>query len=281
MRGIIVTSEYSGDKDNLTVCGGGINPTKLREYILYWDRIDYPTNNIIFNELTPDEEYLQKANLLKRTHNILNGKVSVNPEIFIQSQMNALKENSKNMDETWSIAQPTKDIILPSNDSVNTRNIQVELYDCIPIPSANISLEDILNFKEHRYDELMEFRILMDEMYLSIINSGDIQLSKDMCANRLQTKIIELNRVMAESKFKRMLGSVKVEVDIPQVSNLGMGALYGCFLGSKLNFPTAGTFLGLASSCIKVSLEKSLKPKELPEGLKDYAYLYYAHRELV
>jgi hypothetical protein len=53
-------------------------------------------------------------------------------------------------------------------------------------------------------------------------------------------------------------------------------------IGTLINFPVGvSAALGFASSFIQVKSELSLKPKEVPEGLRDYAYLYYAHKHLV
>lgn len=206
MRGIIVSSEYSGDKNTLVMHNAGIDPLKLRQYILYWDKIDYPSNNLIFMPLTPDEQYLENVGILKRTHvNIsFNGSLPINPEIFINSQLAAFNKNNSVEGEIWSIAQPTKEVILPHKDSIETRSLQVELFNCLPVPTRDVNLEDILNFKEHRYDELQEFRWLLDEMYDEIINSCDKDLTKNKSIEKLQKKVLDINRVMDESKIKKM-----------------------------------------------------------------------------
>ncbi len=280
MRGIIITSEYSGTKDNLQLCGG-VNPSKLREYLLYWDKIDYPTNNVIYTGLSPDEKYLEEVGVLKRTNTIITGNFMINPEIVIKSQLATLEINSKNTGEIWSIAQPTKKIILPSNESIRERNIQVELYDCIPVPSANVNLEDILNFKEHRYDELREFRLLLDEMYESIVNSSDIDFTKNKCIGRLQNKVIDIHKIMDESRIKKFLSSVKVELNISELIKSSLMAYAGYEIGSKIGFPTAGAVVGLASSTINLKSEFSLKPNFIPDDMRDYAYLFYANRDLI
>lgn len=283
MRGIIVNNEYSGNKESLTIHSGCIDPLKLRQYLLYWDKIDYPSNNIIYNELTPDEKYLKDIGILKRTHTNfnINRDIIINPEILINSQIVALKENSKTPGEIWSIAQPTKEIILPSDECKNTRNIQVELYNCIPVPTANVSIDDILNFKERRYDELQEFRELLDEMYDSIINSCDMDFTKNRSIEKLQNKVIDINKIMNESKIKRFLSNVKVELNINELITAGLKVFVGYEIGQRIGFPSVGSTIGLASATINLSSEFSLKPNFIPDELKDYAYLFYANKELI
>lgn len=282
MRGIIVTSEYEANGTSLKIIKSDIDSNKLRQYLLYWDKIDFPNNNIISNASSPEVEYLEKAHVLKRTNFYPNINGLINMEkLYLDMQMYAFNQNNNNQDnEVWSIAQPTKKILLPKEDSIKARTLQVELYNSIPVPIADVNLEDILNFKERRYDELQEFRIVMDEMYTSIMDSPDKDLSKDTTVIKLQNKINELNKVMDESKIKRILSTVKVELDFS-----GLGTILGTIAGHTVNSSITSTILGAvggaAISSIKVSSEVSLKPKEIPVGLKDYAYLYYQHKELV
>lgn len=67
MRGIIADCVFHGNETSLSI-KGGIDPFRLRQYLLYWDKIDYPTNNILRVELTPDEKYLEEIGVLQRTH---------------------------------------------------------------------------------------------------------------------------------------------------------------------------------------------------------------------
>lgn len=283
MRGIVVTPEIDGDENSLHIKNINIDSNKLRQYLLYWDKIDFPSNNIIYMESSPEVEFLQKSNVLKRTNYIpkINGVITINPQIFLDMQMYAFNQNNNNQDnEVWSIAQPTKKILLPKEDSIKARTLQVELYNSIPVPTSNVNLEDILNFKEHRYHELEEFRYLMDKMYISIMDSPDKDLLKDIAIVKLQNKINELNKVMDESKIKRFLSTVKVELDFS-----GLGTLLGVGVGHTINSSAFSTIVGAVGgaviSSIKVSSEMSLKPREVPAELKDYAYLYYQNKELI
>lgn len=281
MRGIIANCEFEGSLNSLLIKSSSIDPIKLREYLLYWDKIDFPTNNVIYIESSPEEKYLEEVGVLQRSHTIFGGEIIMNPKVFIESQLRAFEINNSNKGQIWSIAQPTKNIILPSDKCVTSRNIQVELYDCIPVPSANVSLDDILNFKEHRYDELLEFRSLLDKMYDSIRNNADADFSKNKCIEMLQNKVIEINRVMDESKIKRFLNSIKVELDITELIKSGLKLCAGYEIGKNIGFLLIGSALGLASATINIKSEFSLKPNAIPAELKDYAYLFYQSRELI
>lgn len=278
MRGIVISPEYSITNTNgIHFVSSDIDPVKLRQYVLYWDKIDFPDNNVVSIGDNSEIEYLNSTGVLQRTTVTSN---NFNGEVYSRMQLAVLNHNNSKNEGIWSLAQPNGKLFLNKDESVLTRNLQVELYNSVPVPTVNVNLEDILNFKERRRDELEEFRCLMDEMYVSIMNSPDKDLSKDSAVYKLQNKIAELNKVMNESKIEKFLSSVKIQLDYS-----GIGAMIGAFAGHSLNNSIASTIVGViggtAISSIKVGSEISLKPKKIPQGLKDYAYLYYQSKELL
>ena len=177
MRGIVAGIEYGGSANNLQIYGG-LDPEKLRQYILYWDKIDYPNNNIIGYELTPDEEFLLKCGVLERTMCNFSGTVSIGADLLLDIQLAVFNEHLKQENEIWSIAQPTREIILPENQSILKENLQVELYNCLPVPTIDTPFETILDFKRRRNSELRAFRALLDNMYEDIISHPDADFAK-------------------------------------------------------------------------------------------------------
>lgn len=278
MRGIIVTNEFEANGSNMKMISSSIDPVKLRQYLLFWDRIDFPCNNALYCGLNEEEEYLEKVGILQRTslNGFPNGLINME-KLMLDMQMNAFEINNCKENEIWSLAQSNKDIVLPDNKSVRSATLHLDIFNSIPIPHNSVALDKILNFKEKRYAELLEYRYYMDNVYLELLKSPDIDISKSIAIRNMQNKLIELNKVMDESLIRRILGSIKVELDI---TSLVFGGTSGFMTGSAIGFPEAGALLGLASSAIKVSSDVSLKPKKIPENLKDYAYLYYAQKEL-
>lgn len=278
MRGIVVTNEFEAKGSNINIISSSIDSVKLRQYLLFWDRIDFPCNNLLYCGLNEEEEYLEKVGILQRTslNEFPNGLINME-KLMLDMQMNAFETNNCKENEIWSLAQPNKNIVLPDNKSVRSATLHLDIFNSIPIPHNSVDLDKILNFKEKRYAELLEYRYCMDNVYLELLKSPDIDISKSIAIRNMQKKIIELNKIMDESLIKRILGSIKVELDITSLVVYGIS---GLITGSAIGFPEVGTLLGLAGSAIKVSSDVSLKPRKIPENLKDYAYLYYAQKEL-
>lgn len=276
LRGIVVAPEYEAKGTELFLKSSDIDPLKLRQYLLYWDRIDFPTNNII-HCTSNDIDYLESLNLLQRTkYNCsCNGIINME-ELFLNAQIQALNNNNLNKNERWTLGQGNLNLLLPKDEVERKNTLILDLYNSLPIPATDVPLDDIINFKEKRRDELMEFRNSMDKIYLSIINSGDIDISKSVAIKDLEKKIIAINKVMNESKIKKLLGSVKVNIDINSLIIGGAGYIIGKETGNSIMLAS----LGLAASSIKLRIDKQLIPKHIPDNLSDFAYLYYSQKEL-
>lgn len=275
MRGIVISPVKIIGKTSMEV-NGGIDPGKLRQYLLYWDKIDFPQNNLIGFGESPEVQYLKEVGVLKQTsvQILLSGETT---ELYLKGQLKALELNNEKEKGRWTLGQEGIDLVLPKSDSVMEKGIEVDLYNSLPIPTAEVSLEDILFFKEKRKDELLEFRSLMDNFYLELLKSGDSERAMVAYIEEIQRKIVELDKVMNESKIKRLKESVKIKFDLKEAVR---NTFIGGFGGTSLGFPTTGATLGFASSVINISSEISIKPKVIPSELKDYAYLYYSTKEL-
>lgn len=278
MRGIVVSPEiYISDKNRMVIKNSGIDPIKLRQYLLYWDKIDFPDNNIISFGSSPEVKYLMEVDALQRSEVRLNLSGDM-VDLYLKSQMEAFKENNNVEKGSWSIAQPQRKLILDEGSSIQTRSLEIELYDCLPIPSSIVSLEDILIFKQRRNDELLEFRYLMDSLYQDVETSFDIERQFRKTIEQLQSKIVDIHRVMDESKITRLKASISVNLDLNAAV---IGGLKGFLAGKYFSFPTEwGAIIGAASSVIKFNAPLTLKPKQTPNELRDFAYLYFAHKEL-
>ena len=274
MRGIIISPVKIIGQNSLQV-SGEINPITLRQYLLYWDKIDLPINNIIGFGDSPEIKFLKNEGVMQQTNiKILEGGEVA--DLHLKAQLQALEINNQKDKGRWTLGQENIDLVLPKNNFIKSDGIEIDLYRSLPIPTTETSLEDILKFKDKRKDELLEFRYLMDTFYLEIIKSGDSESAMIASVDRIQKKISDIDRVMNESMFSRIKGNLKVNIDLKEVTK---NTLIGITGGLHFDYPTSGALLGFAASFINIKAELMLKPKKLPIELQDYAYLYYANDE--
>lgn len=223
-RGIVISPPFQPLITGGIRCGGEPDPIELRKYLLYWDQIDYPSNNLIHIS-SADIDYLETTDALKRTRVAFQGRIqSGNGEFFVAAQEAALRENQKNEPGAWSLAQ-LSGIPFYTQD-LSGLGVEFELYGMLPVPTADTPLADILEFKERRQPELQAFRIYMDDIYQKIIGSADIPRAKTTEISRLESAVKDLDTALRENAIRRFAGNIRntVNVDFSGIVGSGLGA---------------------------------------------------------
>lgn len=280
MRGIVISPEYKILEDGYLKIGPGLDSEKLRQYVLYWDKIDFPNNNLFSFSGTPEVDFLIQEGIMQRTQYRFDNVVPTLEtivDIYTNMQHITFIENNKREKAAWSMAQPNRELILNKDLGLNTRVLEVNLYNSLPIPSAENSLEDILKFKDRRRDELEHFRFLMDGFYQNLLKSGDSERAMLSYLEEIERQINAIKKTMNESFLKTLWKSLKARYDVSEMMKNGAIGTIGAM---SLDLPVLTSGLLGAVSAIKVNTEISLKPKDIPDNSKAYAYLYYADKEL-
>lgn len=275
-RGIVLSS-FTFDGRNLAV-SGGISPVNLRHALLYWDKIDFPNNNIIGTGLSEEMELLAEQGIAKRTM-VAFDSFAGNPGIAMSiMQAIAFEQNSKAEPGRWAVAQTNQALFVPEQYSKELKTIEVELYNSLPVPSEQVTIPEILEFKDRRRDELLAFRIAMDNIYLGVVQSNDIPRSKIVAIQTLESALVDLNRVADESWTSKLLSSLRVEVNVP---NLVSNAILGSLAASQFGFsPAAGAAVGAATAALKFDMGVSRGYQGLTPEQRDFAYIFQIGREL-
>lgn len=279
-RGIVITIPFEYDGRTLKV-GPQMAPTPeaLRFYSLYWDKIDWPDNNAIsIGSDSAETAFLKDVGILKRSRvNIVGQMINVGDAMLI-AQAETFRYYNDLEPGLWALAQNSHNLYLPEEIAQEKSRIDLELYRALPVPDEQVPLDDILTFKEKRKDELIAFRGLMDELYLEIISSQDMPRAKTKTIAHLQTSIGDLHRVMSESSISRRLSTVKIELNL---SSFIRDALLAGAAAKTFGFsPEISAIIGVATSAIKCSVNIGPVSKEIPENLRDYAYLHYIEDEI-
>jgi hypothetical protein len=207
-RGIITNSGRMLRNDSQSVSlSGGLTDNDLNYYLLYWDKIVMPTNNLIHMAIR-DEEELLKTNVLERPRiafnswstNVKDG--SFDPFVIAQSIVaNNLLSTDKLTD--WTIHQLGDQIVIGNDQKKEFEAIRVELIKCLPVPNGQLNFAEILEFKEKRKDELSELHSKIDSLYIDILNSPDKDLALRKSISEFNKSIKNINSVTKE-RFKSL-----------------------------------------------------------------------------
>ena len=138
----------------------------------------------------------------------------------------------------YSIKCSDKDIVLGTDTATHSREIysgaynrsdlqtqccKINIQNCLPQPSTDVTYEDILNFKARRKDELYAFRAKIRELETNIYNADSPELIKhyesqfieswERCSNNFY-------RVLKDAKIPFFLSSIACIVATPLVGQL-------------------------------------------------------------
>lgn len=289
----------------LDVKGLVIDQFSLRSYLLYWDIIDWPKapeGSDVCNRVNPpDIDFLISTGNLIRTPINLDGPLSLEPEIdkimkevyatrkpFFRSPLldhlifkDKVNKLLLRKDGIWALGYSNQSDADDSNEIASKETaVEIELYKSLPVPAGDVALDDILHFKEKRKEEFLRFRGLMDDLYLNVVNSNDIPRAKTRAIELVQQSIADLHKIMNESKIKRILSTLKIQLKISK--NLPKGAFIGGLASILIGFPIElGAIIGATTSSINFSINLLPGPQNIPPHLKDYAYLFYIGKEII
>lgn len=111
-----------------------------------------------------------------------------------------------------------EDLIYGAKDNTKMRlSLNIKFINILPEPKEDVSLQDILEFKRNRKDELFHFRETMDDLHgkISLSNSEEeIKETIIQYREKLEREIINLRKVMKDSNIQTVLGVFKTLMDI-------------------------------------------------------------------
>ncbi|SBO09475.1 hypothetical protein VME0621_01574 [Vibrio mediterranei] len=282
-RGIVVTPNYDILNGGHGIqIHGPVEPINLRKYVLFWDKIDYPTNNMIHIGACNDIEFLIQEGVAKSSSvRFRELRGDQNGLIFLATQMSAYEDNNKNPEQEWSIAQPTQQLLIPQSYAKTQGCLEFELYNAIQIPTGDVPLAEVYEFKKRRNDELLALRDSMDAIVDSVLSSQDIPKRKSKAINKLHRDLNDYNRVLKETKFERVKRSLTAVATDPWFGVANAGVLVKDYLPENYQ-PYVQTLnvAALGGCAIKFAYKELNVGKSVPERFKHFAYLSSMNREL-
>lgn len=257
-----------------------ISSEELRYYIMYWDKVVIPGNNLVYIGL-PEEENLISCGALERPRISFQGSYQgdqiTSAMLACQSIVASNLVNDKSTD--WVIHQIGSSAIYPEEYNQQRNIIRVDLANALPVPNAETPINEILEFKERRSSELKDLHDSLDEFYEQILTAPDPELASKKSVSRLQESILNLN-VVSNERFKRTRKfdfSAELNLSGKDISvGASSGALFD-FLATGYTIPIA-TIIGAIASTINIKSKSTNTFMPASENTK-LAYLSRANEE--
>ncbi len=232
-----------------------LSADELRYYILYWDKVVIPGNNLVYIGL-PDEELLIEAGAIERPRIGFNGRFEGDQvtNAILSCQSIVAKDLLKDKKTDWVIHQLGGECSLPNGFSQRRNIIRVDLASTLPVPSDEVNIYELLEFKELRKDELENLHSHLDEVYETVLTSPDEELASKKAITELASSIDDLEKVTTERFEKTRKFDLSAELNLSG-KDISIGAASGAaidFFATGMTIPIA-TLAGAVLSTIKVT----------------------------
>jgi hypothetical protein len=254
---------------------GSLNPQQLRFWLLFWDKLDFPANDLISFSLDAEGQFLQSAGVLNRTTvpTVNTGLGSVDPAAdYVRTHIAAFRLLDEKEPGVWSLATGKDAISFPNEDLEVDRGLVVSLHRAMPIPDKDVPLQDVLEFRTKRHDELIALRHHLEEIYQRILTAGDGELAINTELERLQLAISDHIKASRETGFKFRLADFEAGFNklVPGAATF--------FAGYAAGLTVLQALIPAAAAMLDIKVGPSLKRHKATAT--PFRYISSYHREL-
>lgn len=281
-RGLVVSSPVEIRNGSLLAKSGQLDPAELRFALLFWDRIAWPRSRVISFPGNAESEFLEQSSVLIRPA-VPPERSGPLPTVFANSHIAAFLELDAKEPGCWSLSEGDRSFSYEqaSNLLVANRGVSVELYRSIPIPSADVPLQDILEFRGRRQPELIALRHEINEYARLIVNSNDQDAVLQAQRERIDQSCADVIRVTTERRLPFTISDFKFTTEI-EVGKLALGAVAGLIAAPTIGLPLVGAAVGglalAAVSGLKISADFGLN--RAASKANPFRYVYSLHEEI-
>jgi len=266
-RGILVSTPVVAKSGRLRVEGSPFDPQELRFWLLFWDKLNFPLLDSFPIEPGPDGEFLQSEAILKREFVkdaciILHDEVSEDlpQEQFQYHFLRAFRALDTAEPGIWSIATGDRSLILDADQGGDGRGVLFELHRALPVPHKDVPLDDLLEFKAKRFDELIALRHHLEQVYQKIISAPDSSMALVSEFEAVDAALSDYLKVARQGIIKKwILASVEAELQILPAINTSVVAFVA-------GLPLAQSLLAGAAAGISVKTASGLKDLHRLQG---------------
>jgi len=251
----------------------------VRWCLLYWDKIEWPLLHagVAEQALGDDIEFLVDAGLLQRT------PVSIPREMllfdgakYLHAQLRAFERLEAAQPGRWSLSQDSETLAFPGAQLPELRSLECSFFRALPVPSHEVSFQDVVEFKLRYSSELIRLRIAMDEFYLQVTNTADLPRARVHALNELTKATLDVEKALkgVNHLYRRVDYTVEIKPSAVLSAAIAAGAI-----ASQIDIPFAlGAAVGGVLSTLTFKLADVPTPEKIQAG--PFAYVYHVGREL-
>jgi hypothetical protein len=194
---------------------------------------------MISTKHSPDEEFLEGVGFLIRPNYRFTGDWA---QGVAKMQIQAFADHDAREPGQWSLAQGENSLFLHDKLLEPNAGALLELQHAIPIPDKDVPLNEVLEFKRRRDDELQRLRAELDGFIAAINQAEDKEAELQKRIATIDAACADALRVSREWQFPVRLTNLKASVELrPFVTAAGGVAAYG--VGSESGLAASAAIL--------------------------------------
>ncbi len=197
LRGMIACPAEIEILDNGFRAGTSISAAEIRFYLLYWNKVFIPTNNLVHIGI-PEEDVLVETGAIYRPRVPLTGRFTAAQvgESILNNQCELAKLMEKDTTTFWTMHQRGTGLLVPKEYSSPRDLLRIEIANALLSPSPEVEIYDVLDFRERHAAKLSLLHELLDHTYLEILSSPDPDIKKISALRELERAAEDHNRSM-------------------------------------------------------------------------------------
>ena len=275
-RGLVVCPPIEIEGNRILVKSSNLDPQELRFSLLFWDKLVWPSSRAIHFASGTDEQFLERAAVLARPEYTISGDVA---QGIAKGQFQAYQELEKNEPGCWALSSGENSLLLKDGLAVEGKGASIELFRAIPIPTEDVPLAEILEFRHRRRDELVLLRHYLESLVEDVGAAADKQLA-------LQTRVAEVDKACAallavgkEWRFPVYLSNIKASFNLSPVKFLPAVA-GGWKMGEPYGLSAATAVAAAAGAASTLEIKGDLGLRSFVRPASPFRYSFLAHEEL-
>jgi len=256
MRGLVVSSQITLEGTSVRIRQFNLDSQELRSNLLFWDRLSFPKTRLANFPMSDDEQYLIDTGVLERRQfETTRERITDPAAMFLEAHLKAFRELDREEPGAWSLATGERSLSFPETELTDGRGVLVKLHQAIPVPDKDVPLNEVLEFRERRRDELIGLRHHLERIYLRIVEAGDGDLALRTESEALERAIADHTKASREARFSLRLSGLSASLNLLGWT-VASGALYTAGL------PLVESVLGGAVPSLSVSIGAGLKGRQ-------------------
>jgi hypothetical protein len=270
-RGLVMSPPIEINGSELVVKASNIDKQELRYALLFWDKIVWPSSHAVYLQSNRDEVFLEEAGVLRRPNYTVVGDIARG---IMLGQIQAFMDLDKKEPGQWSLSQGKNTLLLKDSTFQAVRGASIELFRAIPVPDRDVPLNEILEFKLKRRDELFHLQSQIDNFLLAIEQAEDKIGELNRSIKQVDAACADLLKVGKDWKFPIRLSNWKVSFELRPFP-LIFAAISGWDIAG-IGMPLTTAVVGASS--LKISADISLQPSNKRQN--PYLYVHQFHKEV-